>query len=343
MNILAMTLDQVVDTLEKEYGKGRFHARALYREIFKNANPDLFSAPEFAASPNLAGALRKNICLDPGRITKVFQDRDLTKFITRLSDGLDIESVIVPMNRYNTLCVSSQVGCRMGCAFCETGSMGLQRNLAIGEITGQLYNARHVLKKQIKNIVFMGMGEPFDNFASVMAAVQIMNEQKGFDIALRHMTISTAGVVPGIRKLAAMNLPGIRLAISVNAPDNPTRSKLMPVNNAWPLEKLKETLAAFPLPRKGTFLFEYILIKGMNDSDAHAEQLADFIHPLPVRLNLIPCNPVPGLVHESPSDKEMNRFSQKLVEKNIFVIRRWSKGRSVSAGCGQLGRQPEGL
>ncbi len=343
MNILALSLDQLTHLLEANYGKGRFHARALYREIFKNANPEFFSAPEFAASFNLARALRKNICLEPGSITKVFQDKDLTKFITRLSDGLDIESVIVPMNRYNTLCVSSQVGCRMGCAFCETGGMGLKRNLTVCEITGQLYNTRHILKKQIKNIVFMGMGEPFDNFESVMAAVQIMNEQKGFDIALRHMTISTAGVVPGIRKLAAMNLPGIRLAVSINAPDNLTRSKLMPLNNAWPLEKLKQTLAAFPLPRKGAFLLEYILIKGMNDSDAHADMLANFIHPLPVRLNLIPCNPVPGLAHESPSDEEMNRFSQKLVEKNIFVIRRWSKGRSVSAGCGQLGRQIEGL
>ncbi len=339
MNILAMTLDQVIHTLEKEYGKGRFHARALYREIFKNAHPDFLSIPEFAASRALARDLEKNICLEPGWVKTVFQDSDLTKFITRLSDGMEIESVIVPMNRYNTLCVSSQVGCRMGCTFCETGRMGLRRSLTTSEITGQLYNARHVLKKQIKNVVFMGMGEPLDNFAPVMAAVQIMHEQKGFDISLRHMTISTSGVVPGIRKLAGMNLAGIRLAVSVNAPDNPTRSQLMPVNKAWPLETLKKTLAAFPLPRKGTFLFEYILIKGVNDTKAHADRLADFIHPLPVRLNLIPCNPVPGLAHESPSDADMNRFSQHLVEKNIFVIRRWSKGRSVSAGCGQLGRR----
>ena len=339
MNILAMTLDQVVHTLETVYGKGPFHARALYREIFKNARTDFLTIPEFAASQAVARDLEKNIRLAPGRVKTVFQDRDLTKFITRLSDGMEIESVIVPMNRYNTLCVSSQVGCRMGCTFCETGRMGLQRSLTTSEITGQLYNARHVLKKQIKNVVFMGMGEPFDNFAPVMAAVQIMHEQKGFDIALRHMTISTAGVVPGILKLAAMNLPGIRLAVSVNAPDNPTRSQLMPVNNAWPLETLKHTLAAFPLPRKGTFLFEYILIKGVNDTKGHADRLAEFIQPLPVRLNLIPCNPVTGLAHESPSDADMNRFSQQLVDKNIFVIRRWSKGRSVSAGCGQLGRE----
>jgi 23S rRNA (adenine2503-C2)-methyltransferase len=337
VNLLAVTLDQLIHTLETDYGKGRFHARALFQEVFKKGNAAFVSAPEFVASPKLAKALEKTIYIEPGRVIDVFEDKDLTKFITRLSDGMDIESVIVPMNRYNTLCVSSQVGCRMGCTFCETGRMGLKRSLVTSEITGQLYNARHVLKKPIKNIVFMGMGEPFDNFEPVMAAVQIMNEQQGFDIALRHMTISTAGLVPGIEKLAAMDLAGICLAVSVNAADNPTRSGLMPVNHAWPLEKLKAALARFPLPRKGTFLFEYILIKGVNDSPVHADQLAKFIHPLPVRLNLIACNPVPGVGFESPADDEMNRFSQRLVEKNIFVIRRWSKGRSVSGGCGQLG------
>lgn len=338
MNILALTLNQLVRILEADYGKGRFHARALYREIFKNGSSAPFNAPEFTASCALARSLEKTLVLEPGNVVDIFEDGDLTKFITRLSDGLEIESVIVPMNRYSTLCVSSQVGCRMGCTFCETGRMGLKRHLAVHEITGQLYNARHKLKKPVKNIVFMGMGEPLDNFEPVMAAVRIMKEQQGFDIALRHMTLSTAGLVPGIEKLADLNLPGIRLAVSINAPNNDTRTRLMPVNRAWPLETLKSALARYPLHHKGTFLFEYILIKGVNDSPVHADQLAKFIHPLPVRLNLIPCNPVPGIGFESPSDEEMNRFSQHLVEKEIFVIRRWSKGRSVSAGCGQLGR-----
>lgn len=338
MNILALTLDHLVRILETDYGKGRFHARALYREIFEKGNPDFSSASEFAASPSLAQSLEKRVCVEPGQVMDTFQEADLTKFITRLSDGQKIESVIVPMNRYNTLCLSTQVGCRMGCTFCETGRMGLKRHLGVHEITGQLFNARHTLKKPVKNIVFMGMGEPFDNFRSVMAAVKIMNEQQGFGIALRHMTISTAGLVPGIEKLAALNLSGIRLAVSINAPDNDTRTRLMPVNRAWPLETLKYVLARFPLPPKGTFLFEYILIKGVNDSPVHADRLAQFIHPLPVRLNLIPCNKVPGLGFESPSDEEMNQFSQHLVKQGVFVIRRWSKGRSVSAGCGQLGR-----
>ena len=338
MNLLSFTLEQLIRILETDYGKGRFHARALYREVFDKGNLDFGSAPEFAASPALAHSLEKKISVAPGQVVDTFQEADLTKFITRLSDGQKIESVIVPMNRYNTLCVSTQVGCRMGCTFCETGRMGWKRHLSTHEITGQLFNARHTLKKPVKNIVFMGMGEPFDNFDAVMAAVRVMQVQQGFGIALRHITISTAGLVPGIEKLAALNLPGIRLAVSINAPDNETRSRLMPVNQAWPLDTLKSALARYPLPHKGTFLFEYILIKGVNDSPVHADRLAAFIHPLPVRLNLIPCNPVPGLGLESPSDEQMNQFSQHLVKQGVFVIRRWSKGRSVSAGCGQLGR-----
>jgi 23S rRNA (adenine2503-C2)-methyltransferase len=337
MNILALTLNQLVRRLETDYGKGRFHARALYREIFEKGNLNFGSAPEFAVSPALAQSLEKAVSVEPGQVMHSFQEADLTKFITRLSDDQEIESVIVPMNRYSTLCVSTQVGCRTGCTFCETGRMGLKRQLSTHEITGQLFNARHTLKKPVKNIVFMGMGEPFDNFDAVMAAVRVMQVQQGFDIAFRHITISTAGLVPGIEKLAAQNLPGIRLAVSINAPDNEARSRLMPVNRAWPLDTLKTALSRFPLPHKGTFLFEYILIKGVNDTPAHADRLAAFIHPLPVRLNLIPCNPVPGLGFESPSDEQMNRFSQHLVKQGIFVIRRWSKGRSVSAGCGQLG------
>ncbi len=290
----------------------------LYREIFEKGNSGFGSAPEFAASPALARSLEKTVSVKPGQVVDTFQEGDLTKFITRLSDGQKIESVIVPMNRYNTLCMSTQVGCRMGCTFCETGRMGLKRHLDVHEITGQLFNARHTLKKPVKNIVFMGMGEPFDNFDAVMAAVRIMNVQQGFDIALRHITISTAGLVPGIEQLAEQNLPGIRLAVSINAPDNGTRFRLMPVNRAWPLDTLKAALTQFPLPYKGTFLFEYILIKGVNDSPVHADQLAAFIHPLPVRLNLIPCNPVPGIGFESPSDEAMNRFSQHLVEKRCL-------------------------
>jgi len=342
IDLLTYPLNHLVQTFEREFGKGQFHARALFREVFKRGNPDVLAAPEFVNSPRLSRALKKRLLFSPGHVAGTFEEQGLTKFLTRLDDGLTVESVIVPMTRYKTLCVSSQVGCKMGCAFCATAKMGFRRNLTVSEIVGQVYNARHTLGEPVKNVVFMGMGEPFDNFDAVMGAVAVMTEQRGFDIAHRHITLSTAGLVPGINRLAKMNLPGIRLAVSLNGPDDRTRSLLMPVNNRFPLDDLKKSLLAYPLPQRGTFLFEYILIKGVNDSPDHARALAAFIRPFPVRLNLIPYNPIEGFGHDTPDDNEMNAFAQALTRKGVFVIKRWSKGRSVSAGCGQLGRRPKG-
>lgn len=337
MNILEYRLDQLTHKFEKDFGKGGYHSGALYREIFKKGNPDVLEAKEFKASPGFSQKLENSIELVPGEIVNCFTEDGLTKFITQLWDGQKIESVIIPMANRNTLCVSSQVGCRMGCRFCQTGKMGFKRNLAAAEITGQLFNARFVLKQNIKNIVFMGMGEPFDNFEAVVQAIKIMNEQKGFDIALRHITVSTAGLTRGIEKLAALGMKGLRLAVSINSSDENTRSWLMPVNKTQSLALLKKTLQAFPLCKKETFLFEYILIKDFNDSMEDAVKLAEYIHPLPVRLNLIAYNPMDGFNYESPSDDSMYKFSDVLTQNGVFVVKRWSKGRSVGAGCGQLG------
>ena len=281
--------------------------------------------------------LKNASSLPPGQVIESFREKGLTKFITELVDGLKIESLLIPMTGRNTLCVSSQAGCRMGCRFCETGRMSLKRNLAVSEIIGQVFNARFVLRENIKNIVFMGMGEPFNNFDNVISAVRIMNEQKGFDIALRHITVSTSGLVSGIEALGRLNMKGLRLAVSVNSADDNTRSFLMPVNQAHSLQALKMALKNFPLTRRECFLFEYILIKGLNDSESDAIKLAEYIHPLPVRLNLIPFNCVTGFNYESPCDDDMQKFAEILAGLGIFVIKRWSKGCSVSAGCGQLG------
>ncbi len=337
IKILEHTLNDLTEKLITDYGKGAFHARALFREIFKKGNISPLEAEEFKQSSAFAAALEKTIEFRPGIIVKIQKEENLVKFITRLNDGLAIESVIIPMTGYNTLCISSQAGCRMGCKFCETGKNGLKRNLTVEEITGQLYNARHTLGHDIRNVVFMGMGEPFDNFDNLIQAIKVINEQRGFDIALSHITISSSGLINGIEKLASYNFPGIRLAISINAPNNEIRSFLMPVNRSIPMERLKQSLEKYPLKKKGTFLFEYILIKGINDSDANAEELADFIKPLSVRLNLIPLNPVKNIDFLPPSDKDMHRFGDILTQNGIFVINRWTRGRSVTAGCGQLG------
>lgn len=339
MQVLGLTLKELADKFRMEYGRGLYHASALYREVFKSGNPRFFEAGEFLASPAFAREVKRRMAVSPGRLISKAKEGHLTKFVTRLSDGRKIESVIIPMKNYHTLCVSCQVGCKMGCRFCETAKMGFYRHLDAYEIIGQLYTARFVLKKKIKNVVFMGMGEPFDNFEQVIRAIRIMNEQRGFDIALRHITVSTAGLVSGINRLASLGLRGLRLAVSINAANDPTRSFLMPVNRRVPLLKLKQALSAFPLTKRGGFLFEYILIKGLNDSEKDAINLADYIKPLPVRLNLIPYNPVKGFNYLPPSDEEMNSFAGILAAAGVFVVKRWSKGRSVSAGCGQLGRQ----
>ncbi|MCP3875484.1 MAG: 23S rRNA (adenine(2503)-C(2))-methyltransferase RlmN [Desulfobacteraceae bacterium] len=343
MEILDFTLDQLTYKFEVEFGKGLYHASALYREIFKFGNPNFLDVKEFAASPALARQLKNRISLSPGQVVETFNENNLTKFITQFSDGEKIESVIIPMTNHQTLCVSSQIGCKMGCRFCETGKMGFKKNLLVHQITGQLYNARFVLKKRIKNIVFMGMGEPFDNFNNVIQAIQIMNEQKGFDIALRYITISTVGLTSEIEKLGRLNMPGLRLAISINAPDNRTRSWLMPINKTVSLQDLKKVLKNFPLTKRGGFLFEYILIKGLNDSSKDAIRLAEYIKPLPVKLNLIPYNPIKGFRYDSPCDDDMNSFANVLTDKGVFVIKRWSKGYSLAAGCGQLGNNLGGL
>ncbi len=338
LNILALPLEDLHQFMKRAFGKGVYHAEAAYKQIFKLGNPDILAAPEFINAPKLSKALAGRVLFEPGEVVKTFNEDHLTKFITRFGDGLKVESVIIPMNRHYTLCVSSQVGCKMGCAFCETAQLGFKRSLSVSEIVGQVWNARHTLGHDIKNLVFMGMGEPFDNFEAVMTAIKVVNAQKGFDIALRHITISTSGLVPGIDRLSAMDMPNIRLAVSINGPDDAVRSNLMPVNNRWNMAALKHSLMNYRLPKRGVFLFEYILIKGVNDTPADAKKLAAFIHPLPVRLNLIPYNPIEAFAHQSPCDENMHQFADILTRQGIFVIKRWSKGRSVSAGCGQLGK-----
>ncbi len=340
VNMLEMTLPDLVQIMRTKFNKGSFHAAALYRAVLKDGNLDPMSIQAFVNSPRLARKLEPALVMEPGKVVHSLSDGPLLKFVTRLSDGLEIESVIVPMARYNTLCISCQVGCRMGCRFCETGAMGFARNLTCAEITGQVFNARHVLGYNVANVVFMGMGEPFDNLEPVFRAVRILTQQQGFDIAPRHITISTAGIIEGIEAMAAMDLPGIRLAVSIHAADNEKRSVIMPINRRVPLETLKKALISYPLSRRGTFLFEYILFKGFNDSRQDARALAGFIRPLKVRLNLMAHNPAAGFEYTPVSDEQLNRFAQWLRQEDIFVVRRWEKGGAVAAACGQLAGRP---
>ena len=337
MNIFSKTYDQVAQELDKEYSKGSFHAASLYREIFKKGNRRFFEAPEISASKQIIEKLSATVKIPSlNIISRQSDDTNVTKFASKLSDNQIIETVIIPAHNRTTLCVSSQVGCAMGCTMCVTGKTGFVRDLLPEEIIGQLFAARFEFNRKVDNVVFMGMGEPLDNFDNVIQAVRVMNDQRGFDIALRAITISTSGNVAGIKKLAAVNLPQLRFAVSINAADDDLRNQLMPINKRYPLAVLKEALSGLPLGKDGVILIEYVLLAGVNDSPEMADKLAAFASGLRVRVNIIAFNKSDSLSYQAPSPEDIRRFCDRLIEHKIFVRIRKSYGQSISAACGQL-------
>lgn len=337
LHIFALTCRELADEFNRRYGKGLYHAAALYREIFKNGTPFFAQAPEFIDAPSLARKVSNDIRIPSSRIVSRQEEDGVVKFATALADDLIIESVIIPANGRTTLCVSSQVGCRMGCTFCMTGEMGLKRNLTAEEIVQQVYTACFTLQYRIDNIVFMGMGEPFDNFDAVMQALCVITDQRGFDIAYSHITVSTAGHVDGILKLADKKIPTLNLAVSLNAADDALRTSLMPINKKYSLSRLKRALKHFCAARKNPVLIEYVLIAQVNDSVEEAEKLASYLEGLPVRVNVIAYNDGSANPYKPPEDAQARRFSQALFDKNIFVRLRQSRGHGIMAACGQLG------
>ncbi len=270
----------------------------------------------------------------------------------------ETESVLIPMigklrRLQYTLCVSSQVGCAMGCTFCQTAQMGLIRSLTPEEIVGQWFTAAHHFGIKPANIVFMGMGEPMDNLESVIAAISVLTDRRGPNVPMSRITISTVGRVDGIERLAKkIHEPEwhrLGLAISLNAPNDEVRSKIMPINRAVPLARLRQSLEAWPIYGGAKLCVEYVLIPGVNDAREHAGQIADFLkgseregspYPglrLPGLINLIPYNPRDNSPWPAPTEESVDRFLVWLHEEGVFAKRRRTKGRDTMAACGQLG------
>ena len=260
-----------------------------------------------------------------------------SKYLFKLNDGKRIESVLIPERDHYTLCVSSQVGCAQDCRFCLTAVGGFERNLSRGEIVAQVRDIKKNLGDQIRltNIVFMGMGEPLANYKNLLSAIGILTDNDaGLRVASRRVTVSTAGLVPKITALGRDTR--VNLAVSLNATDNKTRNRLMPINRKYPLEKLMEACRQY-LPAPGRRItFEYILIKGINDSVDDAERLAKLLRPIRCKVNLIPLNTYEGCDFERPAEAVIQAFYDILFAKNYTVIIRRSKGQDISAACGQL-------
>ena len=259
--------------------------------------------------------------------------KDTIKAAIKLQDGLSLETVLMRhKDKRNTVCVSSQVGCPLNCKFCATGQMGFQRNLTAGEIVEQvLFFAR---EEKISNIVFMGMGEPFLNYDNVMEAIRTLNDSDGFNLGARNFSISTAGIIEGIEKLSKENLQ-INLAISLHAPNNTIRSKLMPINDKYPLEVLLGAVERYMQETRRQVMFEYIMIKDVNDSEESAKELAKIMKNHLYFVNLIPYNPT-GPFKASPNIK---RFKQILEDKGVKVSQRYSFGQDIKSACGQLSQK----
>lgn len=338
-NLTQEGLIEYVESLGQPAFRGKQIMSWLYR-------PEITS---FSQMTDLAKAFRQ-LLLENAYIstfTDVIIEKakdDCVKFGFRLVDGHIIESVLIPEPDRNTLCISSQVGCAMGCTFCLTGTMGFIRNLSPGEIVNQICGVRDYLLSQpkdsligpdrITNVVYMGMGEPLNNLANVLDSLSIITEQKGLDLAGRKITVSTCGIVPKIIEFGHKST--VNLAISLHAVNDKVRSLLMPINERYPLDQLLDCCRRFPMPKRKRIMFEYTLLKDINDSDQDAIELSRKLRGIPCKINLLPYNESPALPFSGPTKDRLLRFQKILLDAHYTVFIRNSRGTDISAACGQL-------
>jgi 23S rRNA (adenine2503-C2)-methyltransferase len=321
-----------------ELGFDRYRARQLFNFIYAKGFDEFL---DISVLKKLDRNMLSEKLFIPKLESSPIKDTDgTTKFLFKLLDGQAIESVLIPMKEgKNTICVSTQVGCKMNCKFCATAKLGFIRNLQTWEIVYQVRYIYNQIKKETHrtpNIVFMGMGEPLDNYENVIRAILIINNEHGLSISRRRITVSTCGIVPKIEELKK-DLAYINLAISLNAADNLKRNYLMPINNSYPIEELINSAKDFPLPERKRLTFEYIMIKGFNDTQEDIKNLIKLLKPIKCKLNLIPLNKHLYSENLYPSDAQtIENFAKQLRDKNMFVTVRKSKGESINAACGML-------
>lgn len=327
-----------IEEFIRSLGKERYRARQLFRWVYKKGASDFELMTDLSKSfrEELSGIARIGSIREVRRLTS--RDGSATKFLLELEDGERVESVLIRDEDRRTVCLSCQVGCPLGCKFCATGKMGFKRNLTAGEILEQLLHIRKVLWREgeeVTNVVFMGMGEPFLNYEQVMKAVRLIRHEMGIALGARRITLSTAGIVPGMERLSKEGVP-IGLAISLNAADDATRTELMPINSRYPIKVLIKVAEGFSRIYKRRITFEYVLIYRVNDSPEHAHRLAEILKGIPCKVNLIPYNPIPDVPFERPPDERILKFQEVLLSRNYTATLRDSKGGDIQAACGQL-------
>lgn len=337
-DLKAMTREALSRWVKESLGESPFRASQIFRWLHGRG------ARSFSEMTDLSKSLRERLESEAmiGGLTledvKVARD-GTRKLLLRTSHGDRIESVIIPMEDRLTQCVSSQVGCKIGCDFCLTARMPLRRHLAASEIADQVYWANKVLEdagrgERLSNLVYMGMGEPMDNYDNVVASLKILMDDAGQNMSSRRITVSTSGVVPKLERFGK-EVP-VNLAVSLNASHDEQRTQVIPINKVWNLEKLIGALRAYPLPPRRRITVEYVMLKGFNDTLEDASRVARLLRGIRCKVNLIPFNPWPGSKYERPTAESVDRFGQFLVDRGYTVTVRYSKGDDIGAACGQL-------
>ncbi|HDP68522.1 MAG TPA: 23S rRNA (adenine(2503)-C(2))-methyltransferase RlmN [Candidatus Marinimicrobia bacterium] len=312
-----------------------FRARQIYKWMYAK------NVCSFAEMSNLSGDLRKKLAEIVDLSQLEIQDKrescqdDSVKYLFRLKDGHAVEAVYLVAGRRVTVCLSTMVGCPVACPYCATGMMGFKRNLTAGEIIDQLLLIQSDLNIRATNIVFMGMGEPFLNYDNVIKTAGILNSELGPEIAARRITISTAGIIPQIRRFTDEG-HRYKLAVSLNGTTEFQRDELVPINRKYPLRELLPAIHHYTKQSRRRVTFEYILIAGYNDSAADARRLVKMLAQIPCKVNLIPYNETEFLPYRAPSEDQLNRFLQQLYRAPFAVTVRRSKGQDIAAACGQL-------
>ena len=328
-----MTVQEIQNALDS-LGIEPYRARQIFQWIYRK------NATSFAQMTNLSKSLRQALSekadilvLRPLSVRRSSESGTI-KFLFALPDGNAVESVYIPDQKRRTVCVSTQVGCALKCRFCQTGKMGLTRNLTSGEIVDQVLAIEREVGVRVTNVVMMGMGEPFHNYENALRAAELMADPEGLAIGQRRITISTSGLVPQIERFTRENRR-FKLAVSLNATTNATRSALMPINRKFPLESLLQALRDYSRHSRNRVTFEYVLIADQNDSPKDARRLRQLLKGIHCKINLIPYNPTgPGF--QPPSEERLGAFIQELLDFPAPVTVRRSRGTDIDAACGQL-------
>ena len=339
MNIYGLTLEELED-LFISLGSKKFHALQLFSWLYEKRVESFDEMSNI--KKDIISILKDNYSIDRLKIVDVQEDSDVCKYLFELYDGEHIEAVLMRHDYGNSICVSSQVGCNMGCKFCESGRRKKVRNLEAYEMVLQILMIEKLLGERISHVVVMGIGEPFDNYDNLIKFFKIINHPKGLAIGARHITVSTCGIIPKILEFSDFPLQ-INLAISLHAPNNEIRDKIMPINKVYPIEELIPALKTYLEKTNRRLTFEYIMLDGINDSEECAKELANLVKDINCYINLIPYNETNNIEFKRTKTIQIMRFYDILKKSRVNVTIRREFGGNIDAACGQLRSKKEDL